>query len=103
MTEREIQEQIVSVLKLKNLLFCHPPNEGKRSVRAGAALKKSGMKKGVPDLLIFNTTACGFKGLALEVKKEKGRLTLEQRAWIDLLRGEGWRAEVGKGIVECIA
>lgn len=48
-------------------LLYHIPNEGKRSVSYGAALRRQGMKKGVPDLCL--PVARGkYHGLYIEMK-----------------------------------
>ena len=75
-----------------DLLF-HVPNEGKRTPRAGARLKREGMKSGVldywlpvpivrPHLIIF--------GLAFELKSDLSYPTPEQRWWCTELTKQGW-------------
>ncbi len=63
MTEREIQKRIVQRLKDLGLLFLHVPNEGKRNPKTAALLKSMGMRRGAPDLLIFDSPLDGSKGL----------------------------------------
>lgn len=73
--------------------WCHPANEGERTARYGASLKRAGMKRGVPDILVF--VAVGkYHGLAIELKTAKGRLTPEQQGWLDRLNNNGWLARV---------
>lgn len=77
--------------------WCHPPNGGARNARTGALLKAHGVKPGVPDVLIF-TPHGDHAGLAIELKRRRGgRLSDHQAAWLETLRGCGWRAEVCRG------
>lgn len=64
-TEAAFQATIARHLNLSGALWCHVPNEARRSAALGANLKRQGMKKGVPDILIFEARA-GFGGLAIE-------------------------------------
>jgi hypothetical protein len=51
----------------------------------------------VPDLFL-PTPSGGFHGLWLELKKRSGgRLSPEQKGWIERLRGQGYAAEVARG------
>lgn len=74
-------------------LIFHIPNEGKRTERNGARLKKEGLKKGIPDL--FLPVARGkFHGLFIEMKKAGGKTSIEQKHWIAKLRKQGYLVEV---------
>ena len=58
-------------------LLYHIPNEGKRSIRAGARLKAQGLKRGVPDNHL-PVARGGYIGLYIELKrrdKRKSRVT----------------------------
>lgn len=73
------------------VLLYHVPNEGKRSVSAGARLKAEGLKKGVPDLCL--PVARGkYHGLYIELKAQGGRLTGEQAGWLSALNSQGYKA-----------
>ena len=76
----ETQEQIAvaDYLRLIGALFLHIPNEGKRSPVTAAILERMGMKKGAPDLIIFEPRG-KYHGFAIEMKTARGRLTAEQR------------------------
>jgi hypothetical protein len=91
--EQYIQEQAAHYLRSKGALFCHAPNGGKRSARVGAELKKSGVSRGVPDLLVFAPVQA-----AIEIKTERGRVSPEQRAWLDALEAAGWRVYITRGL-----
>ncbi|MCM1544793.1 MAG: VRR-NUC domain-containing protein [Ruminococcus sp.] len=63
----------------------HVPNEGKRSAWQGAKMKTEGLKPGVPDICL-PVSRGGFHSLYIELKREKGgRLTENQRTWLDML------------------
>lgn len=77
------------------LLF-HIPNEGKRSIKGGAALTKQGLKSGVPDLCL--PVSCGkYHALYIEMKRKGGKPSPKQLNWIDWLNLYGNRAVVCEG------
>lgn len=74
----------------------HIPNGGKRGKVEAARFKAMGVKAGVPDLCL--PVARGrYHGLYIEMKRrEGGRLSRDQRDWIDGLRKNGysvWRCD----------
>ena len=74
-------------------LLHHIPNGGYRNKITAARLKCEGVKPGVPDL--FLPVARGkFHGLYIEMKAEKGRLTDNQKHWIEKLRQNNYAVEV---------
>lgn len=78
------------------LLF-HVPNEGKRSRATGGRMIAEGLRTGVPDL-VLPVPRGEYSGLFIEMKRrEGGRVSAEQRWWIDRLREQGYRAEICKG------
>lgn len=88
------------------LLFA-VPNGGRRDAREAARLKGTGVKAGVPDLLLpygYEIIANGLRGhcngLAIEMKSAKGRVTPEQSKWHDMLRGAGWQVNVCRSWME---
>ena len=83
------------------LLFAIP-NGGARSVVTGARMRREGVKRGVPDLLL-PIPRRGYYGLFIELKTAKGRIQPEQAAWLQALAGQGYRAEVCRGADEAIA
>lgn len=81
------------------LLFAIP-NGGQRNAIVGAKLKATGVKKGVPDLLlpIPNKT---HHGLFIELKRTKGAsISPEQKTWLAKLSEQGYMAVVCKGFDE---
>lgn len=72
------------------------PNGGKRGKAQAGKLKAEGVKAGMLDL-ILPVAVGGKHGLFLEMKAAGGRLTHEQKGWIDYLRGAGYAAAVAHG------
>ena len=86
--------------ELDNLV--HFANEGKRSARYGAELKRMGLRKGFPDLglLVPNKQ---YSGLFIELKADKTkRLSKEQKEWIEKLNKYGYKAVRCNGADEAI-
>lgn len=98
-TELSEQMALCRHLALAGVIFCAVPNGGKRDGRSATMLAMSGVKAGVPDLLIFDPTPNGeYVGVALELKRRKGgRLTPRQKRWLGLLADRKWLAIVAKG------
>lgn len=75
----------------------HTVNEGKRSVRNGAELKRMGMSAGFPDLSLHCAKGI-YHSLHIEMKKDaKSRVSKEQKAWIARLNKYGNLAVVCYG------
>ena len=78
------------------------PNGGHRDIRVARRLKAEGVKRGVPDV-VLPVARGGYHGLYIEMKRPaepgqtKGRLTDEQRWWIDALTREGYLARCCHG------
>lgn len=104
--EADEQEALISWARMSvgrhpelSLLF-HIPNGGKRDARTAAILQRQGVLPGVPDLFL---PVCrgGYAGLFVEMKRKKGgRVSPDQRNFIDIVRREGYRAEVCRGFEE---
>ncbi len=77
-------------------LLYHIPNERSDKIQA-AILKKMGVKKGVPDLLL--PVARGkHHGLYIEMKRlEDGRVSEDQKWWIKELDSQGYAVGVAYG------
>ena len=77
MTERQLHGFTVDLLRLqaqRGVLWLHIANEGVRSPRTGAYLKRMGMLAGAADFLIVVRGQAHF----LELKTAKGRQSLAQ-------------------------
>ena len=53
-------------------------------------------RKGFPDLFFYEPRQ-GFNGLAIELKRDKGRATPEQKKWREQLTERGYRSVICKG------
>ena len=72
------------------------PNGGQRHKVVAAKLKASGAKAGYPDIAL-NLARGGYHGLFIELKTQTGRVSPEQRDWLDRLIAAGNRAVVCRG------
>ncbi len=104
----EMNEQIslATWLDVRKIQYCHVPNGGKRDLITGARLKRSGVKKGVPDILVFDRPPVypGKVGTALELKRRSaGTVSPEQREWLQALDERGWIVAICKGWNEAVA
>ena len=102
----EMQEQITVAdwLRKNGIIFAHVPNEGARTPKQGAMLRRIGLHKGVPDLLIFS-----HPQTAIEMKRRKERptsrgqrATPDQKRWLETLARLGWETRVCHGSTEAI-
>lgn len=71
----------------------HIPNGGKRDVATAVALKRQGVKAGVPDVMLPAARA-GFHGLYIELKAGKNTTTKKQKEWLEYLRQQGYYTAV---------
>ena len=83
-------------------LLYHIPNGGKRSKSEAGRFKAEGVKSGVPDICL--PVARGkYNGLYLELKKKHGgKLSDNQKSWIENLSREGYFAVVCAGWEESV-
>lgn len=73
------------------------PNGGKRDAITGAVMKREGVKKGTPDLML-PVPRGEYHGLFIELKRVKGGvLTKEQQAFLMALTAKGYKADVCRG------
>lgn len=77
-------------------LLYHIPNGGKRDARTATALKRQGVKAGVPDLHL-PVARGGYHGLYIELKVGSNRATALQRDWLSELEKQGYLAVVCYG------
>lgn len=71
----------------------HVPNGGKRDAATAVALKRQGVKAGVPDIVLPAARA-GFHGLYIELKAGKNTATKKQKEWLEYLRQQGYYTAV---------
>lgn len=79
----------------------HIPNEGKRTARHGAELKRQGLKRGVPDICL--PAARGkYHGLYIEMKVGKNKPTDSQTRYLKFLAAQGYAPVVCYGADDAI-
>jgi len=109
MSEAQLQRAVAKVLDHAGLCWCHVPNGGNRDIRTGAKLKAEGVKRGVPDVLIFDApcfdvnTVPQWFGLAIELKIKGNKPTPEQIDWHEELMLRYWRVKVCYTLDEVLA
>ena len=95
-TEASIQSAFFEWLSLYSRLRLATfaiPNGGSRNCLEAKNLKAQGVTPGVPDLFMavpYN----GFQGLFIELKSKTGRLSEQQKKWIDNLNDRSYKAVV---------
>ena len=78
-------------------LMFHIPNEGKRSVRTGAKMRREGLRRGVPDICL-PVPKGKYHGLYIELKRTRcSKVSDDQAVWIAALQAQGYVADVCKG------
>jgi hypothetical protein len=109
-SEKELQIGVAAALRtrmvrFRDLLAIHVPNEGKRSSRRGAELRKEGMVSGAPDLVVWlhrwYVDAGWPSVVAIELKAETGTVSKNQADFAGRLGelGHPWHV-VKAGTVE---
>lgn len=101
--EHNFQKAIAKYLDLRldKCQWAHIPNEGKRTPKTGAHLKKQGMKAGILDNFIFLPRQ-GKNGFAFELKVGKNKPPQLQQEWIESLNNMNWQAGWYNDIDDCI-
>jgi hypothetical protein len=77
----------------------HSPNGGKRSAFTGAQMTALGVKRGFPDLILPVATPHA-PGLAIEMKSDNGRLSIDQTEWLAHYKSQGWITHVCRSAEE---
>ena len=78
------------------------PNGGHRSKKTAAKLWMEGVKRGVPDVFI-PIPRHGFHGAWSENKSTDGKLTKDQKAFLEFLTGAGYATKVCYNVDEQLA
>lgn len=122
--EDDLQIAVADWLDLQGWRWFHPANERKTSKAVGAKLKRKGVKRGVPDVMIFERWTDEYydgentfhgSGIAIELKcphikpgtdprypngVTKTYPTPEQKQWLADLKARGWLTAVCRTINE---
>ena len=105
-TEHEEQKTLIEWAELQRkanpelkMLYAIP-NGGHRNKIVATKLKAEGVKSGVPDMCL-PVPRGGYHGLYIELKRLRGgRVSAEQKIWIDCLEKQGYQAIVCNGWFE---
>lgn len=79
-SERAFQERVVQLAQLCGWKIYHPPDNVPVTAKSGARYVQN-IKAGWPDLVLARPPEL----IMWELKTEKGRVSAEQEAWIDVL------------------
>ena len=77
-------------------LLYHVPNGGKRDATTARALKRQGVKAGIPDL-VLPVARSGYHGLYIELKAPGGKLAPSQIDFMQAVEKQGYLARVCVG------
>ncbi len=99
LSERQEQIALIDWAELRDIPLVHHANEGKRSSREGAILKRMGLRPGYPDLSLSKAHG-GYFGLFIELKLNRAYTKSEmeteswkaQSAWLTELANEHYYA-----------
>jgi len=91
--ETQLQVSVTQYLSIRNILFHHSPNEGKRSPFEQFLVKIMGTKSGFPDLEIFPTEPDN-PPIYMELKYGKNIPTEQQKHWLGSLAYLGYRCYI---------
>lgn len=98
LTERQIQNEILNLLNLKGVFAWHVKNGATYDRRLGVYRSNTSVK-GVPDIVGVTPTG---RFLAIEVKTKTGRVSKEQKAFIERIESQGGIAFVARDIQDVI-
>lgn len=98
-SEQSEQLRLARALDAARLAWFHVPNGGSRRHLEAARLKASGVKAGVPDVVIVTRPPRypAMPGVVLELKTEQGRVSPEQEEWLRRFDALGWATVVAYG------
>lgn len=82
--EGKFQSACARYLDSIGAFYCHVPNGGRRNEVDGTILKRQGVKRGVPDILIFD------KKMAIELKVNGRTISEFQHDFLTKLSENGW-------------
>lgn len=114
--ESALQEATAKWLRLAHpeLVAFHAPNGGKRPqtivagkggikpvAAIGASLKRQGVVPGVPDWVILQPSG-PYAGLLVELKIANGRLSNEQKAFLEKAEAAGYKTAVAYNVEQFI-
>ncbi|MFC6281140.1 MULTISPECIES: VRR-NUC domain-containing protein [Polaromonas] len=75
----------------------HVPNGGARSKGEAGKLKAMGTRPGIPDFVLPRARGC-WRGMAIELKSDTGRLSDDQKFWLQGLEAEDYLVSVCRSL-----
>lgn len=103
MSEAKLQTSIAKYIDLcsnaKGILWTATANGMRTHLSVAKKMKAQGLKRGVPDILVFEPNG-KYKGLMIELKIKGNYPTKEQKEWIAELNERGYYACVCTGFDE---
>jgi hypothetical protein len=84
-----------------NAVLAAIPNGGARSAITGARLKREGVVKGMPDLILCCARS-GRHALFIEMKRRNGRVSEAQRDLFPLLEAQGYGVAICRGWISAM-
>lgn len=102
-TEHQIQSSFVRWLRLQGILGFAIPNGGYRHITTAMTMRREGALAGVPDIFIAEKPAeSQFRGLFLEFKAKRGRLSPAQEYMFEVLRSHGFAVVEVRSVEQAI-
>lgn len=98
--EDALQIAVITLLesaRKPGVIYWHTPNGGKRNVREAVRFKRMGVLAGVSDLIISLPSG---KMVFLELKSRRGRLSDEQKAFMEGMDSHGHMTWVARTLDE---
>jgi hypothetical protein len=92
-----LQAALCSWLDYQKVTYFAVPNGGKRTKAEAIALKLTGVKPGVPDLVI-PIPSQDYHGMFIELKHLNNTTTPHQKAWLQTLVDAGYHCVVVKNL-----
>lgn len=91
--EALIQYHVIKYVKqaYPDVLYCASAGGVRTGFKQAVKMKATGYVKGFPDLMFLEQRG-NYAGLFIELKKEKGVLSKEQKHWIKQLNDRGYFA-----------
>ena len=91
LSEDQEQTSVVNWLERKGYCVFAVPNGGKRALRTAVNLKRTGTRRGAPDLVLISRAPANGEPTIIEMKKKKGATySPEQLALHEIARAERW-------------
>lgn len=105
--ESRLQELTINFLRYSGYFAIHVPNGGSRNIIEATNLKKQGVMAGCPDILIFDNamdipSMVIFNGIAIELKVKGGKVSENQRSFIESLENRGYLTILSWNLIDLI-